>query len=75
MFSEFGDIESVSIPKDDKGDLKDHGFVCFKNCDDAEKAVNALNRKQLGEGSFLIVNQFISKRENELAGDKISPIS
>jgi hypothetical protein len=34
-----------------------------------------MNKKILGDGQFLIVNPFVSKRENELAGDKISPIS
>jgi RNA recognition motif-containing protein len=38
MFREFGELESVSIPKDEKGESKDHGFVCFKNPEDAEKA-------------------------------------
>lgn len=75
MFVEFGELESVSIPKDDKGDSKDHGFVCFKSSEDAERALEALNKKILGGGQFLIVNQFVSKRENDLAGDKISPIS
>ena len=76
MFKEFGDIDSVSIPKDDNGVNKYFGYVCFKSYEDAEKALNALNKKSLGEGQFLIVNQFISKRENELAGyNKISPIS
>jgi polyadenylate-binding protein len=50
--------------------------VCFKKPEDAEKALEALNKKPLENGQFLIVNQFISKRENELQGDsKISPIS
>jgi len=38
MFSEFGELESVSIPKDEKGDYRDFGYVCFKKCEDAEKA-------------------------------------
>eukprot|EP00350_Pseudokeronopsis_sp_OXSARD2_P007899 CAMPEP_0170543294 /NCGR_PEP_ID=MMETSP0211-20121228/2456_1 /TAXON_ID=311385 /ORGANISM="Pseudokeronopsis sp., Strain OXSARD2" /LENGTH=209 /DNA_ID=CAMNT_0010846629 /DNA_START=553 /DNA_END=1183 /DNA_ORIENTATION=+ len=76
MFKEYGDIDSVSIPKDDNGVNKYFGYVCFKNYEDAERALNALNKKSLGDGQFLIVNQFISKRENELAGyNKISPIS
>lgn len=50
MFREFGELESVSIPKDERGEYKEHGFVCFKNCDDAERAAEALNKKTLGSG-------------------------
>ncbi len=75
MFREFGELESVSIPRDETGTPKEFGYVCFKIPEDAEKALLALNKKVLGNGQFLIVNQFVSKRENELAGDKISPIS
>jgi RNA recognition motif-containing protein len=66
MFREFGELESVSIPKGENGALRDFGYVCFKKPEDAEKALEALNKKPLENGQFLIVNQFISKRENEL---------
>mmetsp|Transcript_29926 Transcript_29926/g.22180 ORF Transcript_29926/g.22180 Transcript_29926/m.22180 type:complete len:99 (+) Transcript_29926:599-895(+) len=45
MFVEFGEVESVSIPKDAEGKNKDFGYVCFKNPQDAETALNALNKK------------------------------
>jgi len=50
MFVEFGELESVSIPKDEKGESKDNGYVCFKTCEDAEKAQQALNKKILPNG-------------------------
>lgn len=76
MFTEFGDIESVFIAKDAEGMPKDHGFVCFKQPEDALRAVEAMNKKPLGEGKFLLVNQHISKKTNEMYGDKkTSPIS
>jgi polyadenylate-binding protein len=56
MFSEFGLIESVHIAKDEGDQAKDYGFVCFKNPDDASKAMESMNKKQLGEDKFLIVN-------------------
>ncbi len=38
MFKEFGELESVSIPKAENGSSKDFGYVCFKKPEDAEKA-------------------------------------
>ena len=77
MFTEYGEIESVAVPKDDKGVNKDFGYVCFKNPDDAEKALEAMNKKPLPDGSFLMVNRHISKKDNELVAPKsnIHPIS
>lgn len=79
MFSEFGEIESVLLPiSEETKDHKGYGYVCFKNSEDAERALDALNRKKLEDGSLLLVNRHVSKRENDLvAGDstKIGPIT
>ena len=77
MFSEFGEIESAFVQKDDNGKLRDYGYVCFKEPTDAEKAQDAMNKKQLPDGQFLMVNRHISKKDNELfaPGSKIHPIS
>ena len=48
LFQEYGDIESVFVQKDDKGALRDSGFVCFKDPEVAEKAANEMNKKQIG---------------------------
>lgn len=69
MFISYGEIESVAIPKDEKGESRDFGYVCFKSPDDAEKALEALNKKPLENGQFLIVNKFVSKKDNELVGN------
>jgi polyadenylate-binding protein len=45
LFEEFGEIESVYVQKDDKGVLKDSGFVCFKDPEVAEKAADEMNKK------------------------------
>lgn len=56
--------------------MKDYGYVCFKNPDDAEKALDAMNKKPIKDNQFLIVNRHISKRENELSGgSKMGPIT
>lgn len=76
LFAEFGEIESVQVQRDEEGNLKDYGYVCFKDFDRAEKAVEAMNKKQIGDGVFLIVNQHVSKKDNEPQnGSKIHPIT
>jgi RNA recognition motif-containing protein len=56
MFSPYGEIDSIHIPVDENKAPKDHGYVCFKKPEDAEKAQEALNKLRLGEDRFLIVN-------------------
>lgn len=48
LFIEFGEIESVYVQKDGEGNLRDSGFVCFKDPVAAEKAAEAMNKKQIG---------------------------
>ena len=55
LFSEFGKISSVKINKDEKGNSKCEGFVCFVDSTSAEDAVKKLNKKPLGDDKFLIV--------------------
>jgi len=45
LFSSFGEITSVSVPKDDNGKCKGFGFVCFASPDDATKAVTEMHLK------------------------------
>ncbi|XP_077233411.1 polyadenylate-binding protein 7-like [Tasmannia lanceolata] len=42
-FSQFGDITSVKLMRDDKGISKGFGFVCFSTTEEASKAVNSLH--------------------------------
>lgn len=50
--------------------------MCFKNPDDAVKALNAMNKQQLPDKSYLLVSKHISKRENNLSRDPkhVAPI-
>lgn len=67
IFSKFGEIESATVQRDDQSNLKDYGYVCFANPEHAEKAMQEMNKKQIGnEGQFLIVNRHVSKKDNEL---------
>jgi len=45
--------------------LKDYGYVCFKDPDHAEQAIQEMNKKQIAEDHFLIVNKHVSKKDNE----------
>lgn len=66
MFSQFGEIESVVVQKDEAGNFKDYGYVCFKESEHAEKAMLEMDKKVLPDQTFLIVNKHISKKDNEL---------
>jgi RNA recognition motif-containing protein len=58
LFSEFGDIEDATVVLDkfDKRKSKGFGFVTFINDSDAEKAISAMNEKEI-EGRPLTVNE------------------
>ncbi|MCT4591816.1 MAG: RNA-binding protein [Candidatus Gracilibacteria bacterium] len=55
-FSPFGDIEDLVILQDHMGRSKGFGFVTFTNADDADKAIEALNGKEL-KSRELVVNE------------------
>jgi RNA recognition motif-containing protein len=57
VFESYGEIEEVSVIKDKfSGRSKGFGFVTFKNDEDAKKAIEALNDKEV-EGRNLKVNE------------------
>jgi len=47
LFTEFGEIKSAIVLKDEKNESKGFGFVCFNKSEDAEKALNEMNNKKL----------------------------
>merc|ERR1719244_1732140 len=46
-FSAFGNITSAKVMKDDRGNSKGFGFVCFSSPDEATKAVTEMNGRIL----------------------------
>jgi len=73
MFDEFGEITSAHVQRgDDESQLKDFGYVSFKDTDSAANAVATMNKKKLEDGTYLLVNQHISKRENDVAKSSAS---
>jgi len=56
LFNEFGAITSVRIIKDrDSGQSKGFGFVEMSDDNEAQKAINALNGKEVS-GRSIVVN-------------------
>ena len=47
LFSKFGKINSAIVLKDEKGESKGFGFVCFEKPEDAEKAQKEMNGKKI----------------------------
>jgi len=47
-FAEFGTITSAKIARDDKGNSKGFGFVCYSSPEEATKAVTSLNTVMVG---------------------------
>lgn len=47
-FEAFGTITSCKVMRDDKGQSKGFGFVCFSTPDEATKAVAEMNNKMIG---------------------------
>jgi polyadenylate-binding protein len=75
MFEQFGEIESVRVQRGEGEELKDYGYVCFKDPEDAERALEGMNKKKVGD-DFLIVNKHINKKDSEPTyGNKLNPIT
>lgn len=48
-FSTFGTVKNAAIMKDDHGQSRGFGFVCFESPEDAKKAVETMNGAQIGK--------------------------
>ena len=65
-FSQFGEVEEAVIITDKMtGKSKGFAFVTMKNAEDAEKAIQEMNGKEL-DGRSLTVNKARPKRENTM---------
>ena len=63
LFQEFGEVSSLKLIKDrDTGVSKGYAFVEMPNADEAQKAIDALNKTEL-EGRALAVNEARPKEE------------
>jgi polyadenylate-binding protein len=64
-FKKFGQITSCVVMKDDKGVSRGFGFVCFGTPEDANKALNEMNNKQLWSKPLYV--SFAQRREERRA--------
>lgn len=71
MFSPIGEIESCSL----KDKATGIAFVCYKRPDDAARAVEEMNLKQVKPGQAIFVSKLISRHENSEKRQGISQIA
>lgn len=65
MFTKYGEISSAKVMTDESGKGKGFGFVSFENPDDAEKACEELNEKEMPNGKKLYVGRAQKKAERQ----------
>jgi RNA recognition motif-containing protein len=70
LFSPHGEIESAHIQANPDGSLKNSGFVCYKEFENAKDALDKMQKMVLPSGNVLIVSRHVSKKENALGGDR-----
>lgn len=67
MFIQFGAITSAAVTRDDEGKSKGFGFVNFENHEEAKKAVDEMNDKEINGKTLVVCRaQKKSEREEEL---------
>ncbi|XP_048097460.1 embryonic polyadenylate-binding protein-like isoform X2 [Alosa alosa] len=64
IFSEFGKTLSVRVMRDERGNSRGFGFVNYENHEDAQKAVDAMNGKELN-GRILYVGRAQKRVERQ----------
>ncbi|XP_063065158.1 embryonic polyadenylate-binding protein-like isoform X4 [Engraulis encrasicolus] len=64
IFSEFGRTLSVRVMRDERGHSRGFGFVNYENHEDAQKAVEAMNGKELN-GKVLYVGRAQKRLERQ----------
>eukprot|EP01137_Pigoraptor_chileana_P027704 Opistho-2@10600 len=67
-FSAFGNITSAKVMRDDKGNSKGFGFVCFSSAEEATKAVTEMNgRIIVSKPLYVALAQRRDERRSQLA--------
>ncbi|KAL1765792.1 Polyadenylate-binding 4 [Sigmodon hispidus] len=54
LFSQFGETLSVKVMRDPSGKSKGFGFVSYKKREDANKAVEEMNGKEMSDKAILV---------------------
>ena len=67
IFSKYGEISSAVIMRDENQQSKGFGFVCFKNHEDAQRALaNFEDAKAKNETGLLYVREALSKEQRQI---------
>lgn len=61
LFAKFGELGSVKVMKNEDGSSKKFGFVCFKDPESAQNAVDGMHGKVIEDGSTLYVAKLEKK--------------
>lgn len=76
LFADFGEIVSAVVQKSEDGNLREFGYINFKEPEAAQKAVDGMHKKKLADGNHLIVSRHISKQDNKvIKSDQLAPIT
>ena len=70
IFHEYGEIASVALMRDEEHKSKGFGFVCFKDWQDAQKALNAFADQRAKGTSTLYVTEFKTKEQRKTEIEK-----
>lgn len=75
-FEEFGTITSAKVMRDQKGDSRGFGFVCFSLPEEATKAVTEMNSRIIAQKPlYVALAQRKSDRQSALAQQRVSRIA
>ena len=69
-FAEFGDVKSVRIPQNDRGQSKGFGFVEYATKEEAEKAISALHETDLEGRQIRVELSNPNARRERRGGDR-----
>lgn len=74
MFAQFGEIQSAHVHRGGEASetLSNKGYVSFKTGEAAKAAMEAMHKQMMPDGSYLLVQRHISKRENQVAAQGAS---
>jgi RNA recognition motif-containing protein len=75
LFGKYGELLSCYMKTNKDGSNTGIGYVNFAKTESAQKAMAALNKFELSPGNCILVTKFVSRQENNLQKDGLTPIA